>query len=120
MAGMLSASVAPSTPSPPLAPQVPAPALASPAQQLAQANRALWVATLSLMTAFMQTPAPAHRYLLARRIGRNFDTLSRQADCFDSACRASFSRLAGRWTERAEQFAPEPKRERKGLLALLF
>ena len=79
----------------------------SPAFQLAQANRALWTATLALMTAFMQVPAPAHRYLLARRISRNLDTLARQ-DCFDSGCRASFTRLARRWHARSQQYAPEP------------
>ena len=93
-------------PHPPSAP--PAQAHAAPAALLAQANRALWVATLSLMTAFMQTPAPAHRYLLARRISRNFASLSRE-DCFDSGCRASFDRLAARWHQRAEQLAPEPR-----------
>lgn len=92
---------------------------ASPAAQLAQASRALWLATLSLMTAFMQTPAPAHRYLLARRIGRNFDTLSRQ-DCFDAGCRRSFTRLAQRWQARAEQCAPAPATPRRGLLEFLF
>jgi hypothetical protein len=76
---------------------------------LAQANRALWTATLSLMAAFMQNTAPAHRYLLARRIARNFDTLSRQ-DCFDQGCRASFGRLAARWQARADQHAPEGPR----------
>lgn len=87
----------------------PAQAHASPAAQLVQANRALWTATLSLMAAFMQTAAPAHRYLLARRIARNFDTLSRQ-DCFDAGCRLSFDRLARRWQLRAEQCAPEGPR----------
>ena len=82
-------------------------AQASPAALLAQANRALWAATLSLMAAFMQTAAPAHRYLLARRIARNFDTLSRQ-ECFDAPSRASFGRLAGRWQRNAQQHAPEP------------
>lgn len=77
----------------------------SPAAQLATASRALWVATLSLMTAFMQMQAPAHRYLLARRIARNFETLAGQ-ECFDSGCRGSFARLAGRWQRRSEQFAP--------------
>jgi hypothetical protein len=76
------------------------------AAQLAQASRALWLATLGLMTAFMQMPAPAHRYLLARRIARNFDTLAGQ-ECFDSGCRASFGRLAKRWRTRSEEFAPE-------------
>jgi hypothetical protein len=73
--------------------------------QLAAASRALWTATLSLMAAFMQTPAPAHRYLLARRISRNLGTLARQ-DCFDRGCRATFARLAGRWQARSEHFAP--------------
>ena len=95
----------------------PAQAHASPALQLAQANRALWVATLSLMTAYMQTPAPAHRYLLARRVARNFDTLSRQ-DCFDAGCRASFSRLARRWQGRAEQVAPQGPRPAGALMRL--
>jgi hypothetical protein len=76
----------------------------SPAVALAQASRALWLATLSLMTAFMQTQAPAHRVLLARRISRNFDTLSRQ-ECFDAACRSSFERLALRWQSQAQAFA---------------
>lgn len=96
-------------------PRPPARAHASPAVQLAQANRALWVATLSLMTAFMQATAPAHRYLLARRIARNFDTLSRQ-ECFDAGCRASFGRLGRRWQLRAEQFAPEGPRPGAGLM----
>ena len=104
----------------PSAPQAPtslplAAALASApaAVQLAQANRALWVATLSLMTAFMQTAAPAHRYLLARRISRNFETLSRQ-DCFDVGCRASFGRLAQRWHTRSEQLSPRREEEPPG------
>ncbi|RYZ06058.1 MAG: hypothetical protein EOO24_11965 [Comamonadaceae bacterium] len=91
------------------------------ALQLAQASRALWAATLSLMTAFMQTPAPAHRYLLARRISRNFATLSTQ-ECFDGSSRASFGRLALRWEAKSAQFAPEtpvPARGR-GLLRFLF
>ena len=96
----------------------PVPACAAPALALAQASRALWSATLGLMTAFMQTPAPAHRYLLARRIGRNFETLSGQ-ECFDARSRASFDRLSRRWLERSEEFAPEPARPRGGLLRLL-
>jgi hypothetical protein len=79
------------------------------ALNLAAASRALWSATLALMTAFMQTPAPAHRHLLARRISRNFDTLSGQ-ECFDRSSRASFERLAGRWHARADQYAPQPAR----------
>jgi hypothetical protein len=97
----------------------PAGACASPAFQLAQASRALWSATLSLMTAFMQVPAPAHRYLLARRISRNLDTLSRQ-DCFDGGCRARFARLSSRWQARSEQFAPEPAPRSSGGLLNLF
>lgn len=79
------------------------------ALQLAEANRALWVATLSLMTAFMQTAAPAHRLLLARRIARNFETLKDQ-ECFDSGSRASFARLATRWSQRAGQISPDGER----------
>jgi hypothetical protein len=79
------------------------------ALRLAAANRALWTATLALMTAFMQSTAPAHRYLLARRIARNFETLSGQ-DCFDASCRATFGRLATRWEARPEQFSPHPPR----------
>lgn len=101
----------------------PAQAQASPAsslvqaRRLAEASRALWVATLSLMTAFMQTPAPAHRHLLARRISRNFDTLSRQ-DCFDAGCRGSFERLSHRWQAQSERFAPDAPRPAAGLLRL--
>lgn len=79
------------------------------ALRLAAANRALWTATLALMTAFMQTGAPAHRYLLARRIARNLETLSGQ-DCFDAGCRATFARLATRWQARSQQFSPDPPR----------
>jgi hypothetical protein len=72
---------------------------------LAQACGALWLATLSLMTAFMQTQAPAHRHLLARRIARNLGTLAGQ-DCFSADCRATFRKLALRWDGQAERFAP--------------
>jgi len=101
----------------------PAQAQASPAssfvqaRRLADANRALWMATLSLMTAFMQTPAPAHRHLLAGRISRNFDTLSRQ-DCFDAGCRGSFERLSHRWQVQSDRFAPDAPRAPGGLLRL--
>ena len=81
------------------------------ADGLAAASRALWSATLALMTAFMQTPAPAHRHLLARRISRNFRTLSGQ-ECFDPKCRGSFDRLAARWQARAEEFSLQPARSR--------
>ena len=72
---------------------------------LAGACRALWLATLSLMVAFMQNAAPGHRYMLARRISRNFDTLCRQ-DCFNSANRRAFERLARRWQDQADRLAP--------------
>jgi hypothetical protein len=71
---------------------------------LSQACGTLWLATLSLMTAFMQAPA-AHRLLLARRIARNFDTLQSQ-DCFSPRTRASFARLARRWQRRADRLSP--------------
>ena len=106
-----------STPLSPASHASPAPSAAA---QLAQASHALWIATLSLMTAFMQTNAPAHRYLLARRISRNLDTLSGQ-DCFDAGCRTRFSRLSRRWMARSEEFAPrEARRPRAGLLRFLF
>ena len=69
---------------------------------LEDASRALWLATLSLMAAFMQTQAPAHRYLMARRIARNFDTLQAQ-DCFSADCRRRFARLGARWTRQADR-----------------
>jgi hypothetical protein len=97
----------------------PAEATTSPAQQLALASRALWLATLSLMTAYLQNTAPAHRLLLARRIARNLETLARQ-DCFATGCRARFERLARRWQGRAEQLAPEGPAPRRGPLAGLF
>jgi hypothetical protein len=70
------------------------------APTLHDASRALWLATLSLMTAFMQTQAPAHRYLLARRIARNFETLRTQ-ECFSPDCRLRFGRLESRWQAQA-------------------
>ena len=88
------------------------------ARALASASRALWLATLGLMTAFMQTPAPAHRDQLARRISRNLETLSQQ-DCFDTGCRASFGRLGRRWLQRSEQFAPQPAPPLRGFLRFL-
>jgi len=72
---------------------------------LAQACQSLWTATLSLMTAFMQTTAPAHRLLLARRIARNFATLQDQP-CFNGATRASFARLHERWSSTVDRLTP--------------
>lgn len=80
-------------------PQMNADALA-----LSRACAALWAATLSLMTAFMQTRAPAHRYLIARKIARNLGML-REQDCFTAECRMTFSNLSQRWTAQADQLA---------------
>ena len=74
---------------------------------LQQASTALWLATVSLMTAFMHTSAPAHRYLLARRIARNLDTLGGQ-ECFAPGTRETFARLSRRWHGRAEKLSPTP------------
>ncbi|MFC5498234.1 hypothetical protein ACFPOE_11880 [Caenimonas terrae] len=71
---------------------------------LESACLALWAATLSLMTAYMQQRAPAHRLLLARRIAANFDTLSQQAS-FAPASRDAFARLHSRWHGIAEGLA---------------
>jgi hypothetical protein len=70
---------------------------------LAQASRALWLATLALMTAFMNQQAPAHRYLLASRIARNLRTLGEQ-ECFSADCRERFARLGLRWENQARRF----------------
>jgi hypothetical protein len=88
------------------------------AAQLVQACTALWTATLSLMVAFMQTRAPAHRYLIARKIARNLTTLHEQ-DCFGEQSRASFLRLSRRWSDRADRLAAEQQRPRGGLGLLL-
>lgn len=72
---------------------------------LHRASTALWLATLSLMTAFMQTAALADRYLLASRIAANFNMLADQP-CFSAASRGSFSRLGERWTRKARILAP--------------
>jgi hypothetical protein len=80
---------------------------------LSQACTALWTATLALMTAFMQTPAPAHRYLLARRIASNFGVLKEQ-ECFTDSTRASFSRLAAHWAAMAEKLSPRQDKPNGG------
>jgi hypothetical protein len=74
------------------------------APALSRACAALWMATLSLMTAFMQTGAPAHRYLIARKIAKNLGVL-REQDCFTAECRMIFTNLSQRWTAKAEQLA---------------
>jgi hypothetical protein len=73
-----------------------------PLAALQEASRSLWLATLSLMAAFMQTQAPAHRCLMARRIARNFETL-RQQECFSPECRRRFARLGARWQAQADR-----------------
>lgn len=88
------------------------------AAQLAEACSALWTATLSLMVAFMQTRAPAHRYLMARKIARNFATLQAQ-DCYSAPSRASFAKLSRRWSDKADRLAPEQQRPRGGVGLLL-
>jgi hypothetical protein len=85
-------------------PTAPAGAANAQAIALSQACAALWMATLSLMTAFMQTGAPAHRYLIARKIARNLGTL-REQDCFTAECRMIFSNLSKRWSAKADQLA---------------
>jgi hypothetical protein len=89
----------------PASAQSPEAPIAGPAE-LARACNALWLATLSLMTAYMQTAAPAHRFLLARRVATNFRTLQAQ-DCYDGACRARFARLALRWQGHADAHHPD-------------
>ncbi len=86
---------------------------------LTQACNALWLATLSLMTAFMHNAAPAHRYLLARKIANNFTLLEHQPECFSADTRASFARLARTWTARADRLARQEDRPRGGLGALV-
>jgi len=81
---------------------------------LSRACTALWMATLSLMTAFMQTGAPAHRYLIARKIAKNLGIL-REQDCFTAECRTIFSNLSRHWNAKADRLAPHEDRPRGGL-----
>ncbi len=81
---------------------------------LSRACAALWMATLSLMTAFMQTGAPAHRYLIARKIAKNLAIL-REQDCFSAECRLIFSNLSQRWNAKADQLAGREDRPRGGI-----
>jgi hypothetical protein len=85
---------------------------------LQEASSALWLATLSLMTAYMQQQAPAHRYLLARRIARNFTTL-REQECFSADTRETFGRLAARWEQKAERLNPNSVPAPAGMFARL-
>ena len=86
--------------------------------ELSQACASLWLATLSLMTAFLQPPAPAHRYLLARRITRNLATLRAQPECFSDATLATFRKLEARWQQKAERLSPA-REEPAGMLGRL-
>ncbi|MDB5943195.1 MAG: hypothetical protein JWQ13_2761 [Ramlibacter sp.] len=88
------------------------------ARLLELACKALWSATLSLMTAYMQTAAPAHRLLLARRIAANFEALSRQ-DSFSRNSREAFGRLQLRWQHTAERLAAAMTHEGEGGRGLL-
>ncbi|HXE48986.1 MAG TPA: hypothetical protein VN663_11475 [Ramlibacter sp.] len=81
---------------------------------LSRACTALWMATLALMTAFMQTGAPAHRYLIARKIAKNLGIL-REQDCFTAECRMIFSNLSRRWNAKADQLAQNEDRPRGGI-----
>jgi hypothetical protein len=87
-----------------------------PAQALAQACRALWLATLSLMTAFMQATGPAHRLLLARRISGNLRTLHAQP-CFSAEDQRRFARLATRWEGHALHWQAVQEGRSSGRLA---
>jgi methionine-rich copper-binding protein CopC len=85
---------------------------------LSQACSSLWLATLSLMTAFMTQRAPAHRYLLARRIARNFATLRAQPECFSAPTLAKFEAMEQRWQLKAERLSPA-REEPAGVLGRL-
>ncbi len=84
------------------------------AVKLSRACAALWTATLALMTAFMQNPAPAHRVLIARKIAKNLKLLHEQ-ECFTTECRMIFSNLAQRWTANAELLSRADDHPRGGL-----
>jgi hypothetical protein len=81
---------------------------------LQRACAALWVATLSLMTAFMHNNAPAHRYLIARKIAKNLTMLHEEEQVFTVESRMTFSILAQRWTTKADQLARQNERPRGG------
>ena len=82
---------------------------------LQRACTALWVATLSLMTAFMHNNAPAHRCLIARKIAKNLTMLHEEEQVFTVECRMIFSNLAQRWTAKADQLALQDERPRGGI-----
>lgn len=86
---------------------------------LSQACASLWLATLSMMTAFMQQPAPAHRLLLARRIARNFATLQAQPECYSRTTLEKFAQLEQRWRLKAERLSPAGEEQASGVLTRL-
>ena len=63
---------------------------------------------------FHANSAPAHRYLIARKIARNLETL-REQDCFTADCRTTFSNLSQRWTAKADQMAQQEDKPRGGM-----
>jgi len=77
------------------------PVIAPHHDDLCQACRALWRATLSLMNTYPRTRGPARRVMLARRIARNFETLERESPAFAPRSSDAFSRLARRWAQLA-------------------
>jgi hypothetical protein len=87
------------------------------AVKLSRACAALWTATLALMTAFMQNPAPAHRVLIARKIAKNLKLLHEQ-ECFTTECRMIFSNLAQRWTAKADLLSRQDDNPHGGFGAL--
>ena len=95
------------------------PVHAEQAAQLAQACHALWLATLSLMTAFMQAPQPAHRLLLARRVARNLRTLQERPSPFDEKSLAKFAQLQQRWDRKVQALSPEGEQVESGAMGWL-
>ncbi|MEY2617895.1 MAG: hypothetical protein RL522_897 [Pseudomonadota bacterium] len=69
--------------------------------ELQQACRALWRATLALMNTYLRTRGPAQRVMLARRIARNFQTLKQESPRFAPGSCEAFTRLARRWAQLA-------------------
>ena len=85
---------------------------------LQRACTALWVATLSLMTAFLHNTAPAHRYLLARKIAKNLAMLREEEQVFSPECRMIFSNLAQRWSAKADLLAHQNQHPNGGVGSL--
>ncbi len=70
---------------------------------LQRACTALWVATLSLMTAFMHNTAPLHKLLIARKIAKNLSMSRDEELVFAAECRMILSNMAQRWHDKADQ-----------------